>query len=84
LGAEGSPAAFFVAEVLEERSSSRCFLFLSRLGSSEIAGGGNIGELLSSRETLASLAFVSLRGFGSSRNRISLNSSFLWKRRTGN
>jgi hypothetical protein len=54
LGAEGSLAAFFGAEVLEERSSLRHFLFLSRLGSSEIAGGGVVVELLSSRETLAS------------------------------
>jgi hypothetical protein len=42
------------AEVLEERSSSTCFLFLSRLGSSECAGGGDIVELLSSSKTLAS------------------------------
>jgi hypothetical protein len=54
LGAEGSPTAALEAEVLEERSSSMCFLFLSRLGSSECAGGGNVVELVPSSESLAS------------------------------
>jgi hypothetical protein len=54
LGAEGSPTAALEVEVLEERSSSTCFLFLSRLGSSECAGGGDIVELSSFSETLAS------------------------------
>jgi hypothetical protein len=48
LGVEGSPGAFFGAEVLEESSSSRHFLFLSKLGSSKLAGEGDKVELLSS------------------------------------
>jgi hypothetical protein len=54
LGAEGYPIAFLGAEVLEEKSSSTCFLFLSRLGSSECVGGGDIVELSSSSKTSAS------------------------------
>jgi hypothetical protein len=86
LGAEGFPSAFFGADVLEERSSSRCFLFLSRLGSSKIAGGGDVVELLSSRETSASSSSWPPSASGASEvtNRISLNRSFLRKRRTGN
>jgi hypothetical protein len=49
-----SPGASFRAEVLEEINSSRHFLFLSRLGSSEKVGGGNKVDPLSSWETLAS------------------------------
>jgi hypothetical protein len=41
-------------EVLKEMNSSACFLFLSRLGSSESAGGGDVFELVLSRESLAS------------------------------
>jgi hypothetical protein len=41
-------------EVLEERSSSTCFLFLSRQRSSECAGGGDVVELVPSSESLAS------------------------------
>jgi hypothetical protein len=51
---EASPGASFREEVLEEINSSRCFLFLSRLGSSEQAGGGDEVDPLSSREILAS------------------------------
>jgi hypothetical protein len=54
LGAEGSLAAFLGEEILKERSSSTRFLFFSRLGSSEYAGGGDVVELFSSSETLAS------------------------------
>jgi hypothetical protein len=50
----GSPDASFGAEVLEEINLSRCFLFLSRLGSSEKAGGGDEVDLLSSWEIAAS------------------------------
>jgi hypothetical protein len=49
LAEEVSPGASFGAEVLEESNSSRCFLFLSRLGSLEKAGGGDKVDLLSSR-----------------------------------
>jgi hypothetical protein len=41
LAEEVSPGASFEEEVLEESNSSRYFLFLSRLGSSEKAGGGD-------------------------------------------
>jgi hypothetical protein len=54
LGAEGSPTAALEAEVLEERSSSTRFLFLSRLGSSECAGGCDVVELVPSSESSAS------------------------------
>jgi hypothetical protein len=54
LGAEGSPTAALEAEVLEERSSSTHFLFLSRLGSSEYTGGGDVVELVPSSESSAS------------------------------
>jgi hypothetical protein len=54
LGAEGSPIAALEAEVLEEMSSSTCFLFLSRLGSSKCAGGGDVVELVPSSESSAS------------------------------
>jgi hypothetical protein len=54
LGAEGSPTAAMEAEVLEERSSSTHFLFLSRLRSSECAGGGDIVELVPSSESSTS------------------------------
>jgi hypothetical protein len=51
---EVSPGASFREEVLEESNSSRCFLFLSRLGSSEKAGGGDEVDPLSSQEISAS------------------------------
>jgi hypothetical protein len=51
---EVSPDASFGAEVLEESNSSRRFLFLSRLGSSEKVGGGDKVDPLSSREVSAS------------------------------
>jgi hypothetical protein len=54
LAEEVSPGASFGEEVLEEINSLRRFLFLSRLGSSEKAGGGDEVDLLSSREILAS------------------------------
>jgi hypothetical protein len=54
LAEEVSPGASFGEEVLEESNSSRHFLFLSRLGSSEKAGGGDEVDLLSSREISAS------------------------------
>jgi hypothetical protein len=44
LAVEGSPGASFGVEVLEESSSSKCFLFLSRLGSPELAGGGDTSQ----------------------------------------
>jgi hypothetical protein len=54
LGAEGSLTTSLEAEVLKERSSSTRFLFLSRLRSSECAGGGDVVELVPSSESLAS------------------------------
>jgi hypothetical protein len=51
---EASPVTFLGAEVLEEKSSSTHFLFLSRLGSSECAGGGDVVELVPSSESSAS------------------------------
>jgi hypothetical protein len=54
LGGEGSSIAVLEAEVLEERSSSTRFLFLSRLGSFECTGGGGIVELVPSSESSAS------------------------------
>jgi hypothetical protein len=54
LGVEGSLTKVLGAEVLEERSSSTLFLFLSRLGSSKCAGGGDVVKLFSSREPSAS------------------------------
>jgi hypothetical protein len=54
LGAEGSPTAALEAEVLKERNSSIRFLFLSRLGSSECARGGDVVELVPSSESSAS------------------------------
>jgi hypothetical protein len=54
LAEEVSPRASFGEEVLKEINSSRRLLFLSRLGSSEQARGGDVVELLSSRETSAS------------------------------
>jgi hypothetical protein len=54
LAEEVSPGASFGEEVLEESNSSRRFLFLSRLGSSEKAGGGDKVDPHSSREILAS------------------------------
>jgi hypothetical protein len=50
----GSPDASFGAEVLKEINSSRRFLFLSILGSSEKAGGSDEVDPLSSREISAS------------------------------
>jgi hypothetical protein len=41
-------------EVLEEVKTSRCFLFFSRLFSSELAGGGDEVGALSSQEFSAS------------------------------
>jgi hypothetical protein len=41
-------------EVLEEMNSSTRFLFLSRLGSSESAGGGDVVELVPSIKSSAS------------------------------
>jgi hypothetical protein len=62
---EVSPDASVEEEVLEESNSSRCFLFLSRLGSPEFAGGGDEVEPLSSRETLASsLSWPSSADYG--------------------
>jgi hypothetical protein len=49
-----SPGASFGAEVLKEINLSRCFLFLSRLGSSKKAGGGDEVDPLSSWETSTS------------------------------
>jgi hypothetical protein len=54
LAEEVSPGASFGEEVLEESNSSRCFLFLSRLGSLEKARGGNKVDPLSSQEVSAS------------------------------
>jgi hypothetical protein len=54
LAEEVSPGASFGAEVLEESNWSRCFLFLSRLGSSEKARGGDEVDPLSSWEISAS------------------------------
>jgi hypothetical protein len=54
LAEEVSPGASFGEEVLEERNLSRCFLFFSRLGSSEKVGGGDKVDPLSSQEILAS------------------------------
>jgi hypothetical protein len=48
LAEEVSPGASFRAEVLKVINSSRCFLFLSRLGSSEQARGGDEVDPLSS------------------------------------
>jgi hypothetical protein len=42
------------AEVLEEANSSMCFLFLSIPMSSESVGGGDVVELVSSSDSLAS------------------------------
>jgi hypothetical protein len=54
LAATGSSDAFVGIEVLEEAKSSVRFLFFSRPLSSELAGGGNVVESLSSRESLTS------------------------------
>jgi hypothetical protein len=54
LGAEGSPTTVLGVEVLKERSSSTCFLFLSWFGSSACAGGDDVVELFSSSKTLTS------------------------------
>jgi hypothetical protein len=54
LGAEGSPIVALEAEVLKEMNSLTRFLFLSRLGYSECAGGGNVVELVLSSESSAS------------------------------
>jgi hypothetical protein len=53
LAEEVSPSASFGEEVLEKSNSSRRFLSLSRIGSSEKAGGGDKVGPLSSREILA-------------------------------
>jgi hypothetical protein len=47
-------ATLLGVEVLEEKSYSTRFLFLSRLGSSECAGGGDVVELVPSSESSAS------------------------------
>jgi hypothetical protein len=44
----GSPDVSFRAEVLEEATSPMRFLFFSKYLSLELAGGGDIVELLSS------------------------------------
>jgi hypothetical protein len=49
-----SSATVLCAEVLKEASSSTRFLFLSIPVSSESAGGGNVVELVSSFDSLAS------------------------------
>jgi hypothetical protein len=54
LAEEVSLGTSFREEVLEESNSSRHFLFLSRLGSLEKAGGGNKVDPLSSQEISAS------------------------------
>jgi hypothetical protein len=41
-------------KVLKEMNSLTCFLFLSRLGSSESAGGGDVVELVPSNKSSAS------------------------------
>jgi hypothetical protein len=56
LAEEVFPGAPFRAEVLKEINSSRHFLFLSRLGSSEQAGGGDEVDPLSSWEISASFS----------------------------
>jgi hypothetical protein len=66
LGAEGSPSASFGAEVLKESISSRRFLFLSKLGSSELAGGDDEVEPPSSQETSASSPSWPLSASGAS------------------
>jgi hypothetical protein len=50
LAVAGSPNASFRAEVLEEAMSPTRFLFFSRSLSSEIVGGGDVVESLSSRD----------------------------------
>jgi hypothetical protein len=49
-----SLAAVLCTEVLDDVSSSTCFLFLSAPVSSERAGGGDVVELVSSSDSLAS------------------------------
>jgi hypothetical protein len=54
LAAATSPDVSFLAEELEEATSPAHFLFFSKPLSPESAGGGNIVESLSSRDSLAS------------------------------
>jgi hypothetical protein len=54
LAAAGSSDASVGIEVPEEAMSSVCFLFFSRPLSLELAGGGDVVESLSSRESSAS------------------------------
>jgi hypothetical protein len=54
LAAAASPDASFRTEVLEEAKSPTRFLFFSKPLSSEIAGGGDVVESLSSRDPSAS------------------------------
>jgi hypothetical protein len=54
LVAAASPDVSFLIEVLEEAASPARFLFFSRSPSSEIAGGGDVVESLSSRDPSAS------------------------------
>jgi hypothetical protein len=53
LAEEVSPSASFRVEVLKEINSSRCFLFLSRLGSLEQDGGSDeVDSLLIATELM--------------------------------
>jgi hypothetical protein len=54
LPAAASPDDSFRMEVLEEATSPTRFRFFSKFPSSELAGGGNVVESLSSRDSSAS------------------------------